>query len=302
MTQPTTRKGASRAADIPPDILAALERGELQSATLAECLALNQATLLRAVLPDLAPLRHPAGRSRLPAWHPQAHGRHRRRFVRRAWPRGHRTLPGASIGHRARLGLLHGRHAAGTGPEPAARGHPASGRRPAFRRARMGLDGRGPHLAADLDGSIALLAAWTAAPSERPRRFASEALRPRGVWCAHIAALKKNPARALPLLEPLKADTSAYAGTRWPTGSMTLPRIVPTGSAHRACTGSKANWRPPPAAFAAARCATCNGSNRLSRHRLNATRQHQPGWSLNAFTVQAACGAFRGQHRPSESR
>ncbi|WDZ75093.1 DNA alkylation repair protein [Ensifer adhaerens] len=68
-----------------------------------------------------------------------------------------------------------------------------------------------PHLTADLDQAIALLAAdWTTDPSERIRRFASEAIRPRGVWCAHIAALKKEPERALPVLEPLRADPSNY--------------------------------------------------------------------------------------------
>lgn len=67
-----------------------------------------------------------------------------------------------------------------------------------------------PALAADLEAAIAQLQAWTALPSERLRRFASEALRPRGVWCAHIAALKADPGQALPLLEPLRADPAAY--------------------------------------------------------------------------------------------
>lgn len=67
-----------------------------------------------------------------------------------------------------------------------------------------------PHLAADLDRAIALLADWTADPSERVRRFASESIRPRGVWCRHIPALKKEPGLALPVLEPLRADPSAY--------------------------------------------------------------------------------------------
>jgi 3-methyladenine DNA glycosylase AlkC len=67
-----------------------------------------------------------------------------------------------------------------------------------------------PHLAASLDDAISLLAPWTADPSERVRRFACEALRPRGVWCAHIAQLKEQPQLALPLLQPLRADPAVY--------------------------------------------------------------------------------------------
>ena len=67
-----------------------------------------------------------------------------------------------------------------------------------------------PHLAAELESAITLLAAWTADPSERIRRFASEAIRPRGVWCAHIGALRAQPQSGLAVLEPLRADPSAY--------------------------------------------------------------------------------------------
>jgi len=67
-----------------------------------------------------------------------------------------------------------------------------------------------PLMAAELERSIALLEPWTREPSAYLRRYASESLRPRGVWCSHIKVLKDNPALALPLLEPLKADASAY--------------------------------------------------------------------------------------------
>ena len=67
-----------------------------------------------------------------------------------------------------------------------------------------------PYLAAELDAAIALLSHWTDDPSGRVRRFASESIRPRGVWCAHIDALKKNPEKALPVLEPLRADPAGY--------------------------------------------------------------------------------------------
>ena len=67
-----------------------------------------------------------------------------------------------------------------------------------------------PHLAPQLDEAIRALQPWTSEPSERIRRFAGEALRPRGVWARHIPVLKKEPERGLPLLEPLRADSSRY--------------------------------------------------------------------------------------------
>jgi 3-methyladenine DNA glycosylase AlkC len=67
-----------------------------------------------------------------------------------------------------------------------------------------------PYIAADLDSAIALLAGWAAEPSERLRRFASEATRPRGVWCTHIGPLRQFPEQALPILEPLRADPAPY--------------------------------------------------------------------------------------------
>ncbi len=68
-----------------------------------------------------------------------------------------------------------------------------------------------PRLAAELEKAIGLLAAdWATDPSERVRRFASEAIRPRGVWCAHIAALRQHPELALTVIEPLRADPAKY--------------------------------------------------------------------------------------------
>ncbi|WP_374832910.1 DNA alkylation repair protein [Paenochrobactrum pullorum] len=65
-------------------------------------------------------------------------------------------------------------------------------------------------LAKNIEQAVNLLQPWTQNSSEYIRRFATESLRPRGVWCAHIGILKQNPQIVMPLLEALKADPSPY--------------------------------------------------------------------------------------------
>lgn len=205
-----TRKGASRAADIAPDVLAALSRGELQSATLAECLAVDQARLLGAVFPALPPLLHEAAGMACR----QGILQRMRCIADLLWA----ELGGAGIDACARHGsdTVRGWSCFMIGAQP---GLDLDARLDAIRQladdphfgvrewAWLALR---PHLAAALSAAIERLAGWTSLPSERLRRFACEALRPRGVWCAHLAPLKKDPAMALPVLSPLRADPSGY--------------------------------------------------------------------------------------------
>lgn len=58
--------------------------------------------------------------------------------------------------------------------------------------------------------SVEILSEWTSNQDENIRRFTTEATRPRGVWCEHIDELKQNPELALSILEPLKSDKSKY--------------------------------------------------------------------------------------------
>ena len=67
-----------------------------------------------------------------------------------------------------------------------------------------------PMIAKQLEQSISIFAVWTQHEDENVRRFASEATRPRGVWCEHIEILKQNPALALPILSPLRNDAAKY--------------------------------------------------------------------------------------------
>lgn len=210
MNSPVPRKGATRTADIAPDLFDALSRGELQTATLTEGLALDQALLLRTVFPGLsAPalkaaeaasqlgiLKRMAGIGSVLLEELGPGG------IDRCLTHGSDTVRGWAcfmIGAQPALSLP-ARLAA---IQPLADDAHFGVREWAWMAVR-------PHLAQQLGDAIELLAAWTAAPSERLRRFASEALRPRGVWCAHITALKQQPAQALPILSPLRADPSAY--------------------------------------------------------------------------------------------
>ena len=67
-----------------------------------------------------------------------------------------------------------------------------------------------PEMSEHLDFSIAFLSHWAESEDENIRRFSTEALRPRGVWCAHIEALKEKPEVYLPILDKLKSDKAKY--------------------------------------------------------------------------------------------
>ncbi|WP_256107910.1 DNA alkylation repair protein [Streptomyces sp. ODS05-4] len=66
------------------------------------------------------------------------------------------------------------------------------------------------HVAADLGPATELLTPWSREPSPSLRRFAVEITRPRGVWARHIRELTDHPERGLPVIDPLRADTSRY--------------------------------------------------------------------------------------------
>lgn len=67
-----------------------------------------------------------------------------------------------------------------------------------------------PQLAADLEHSLAHLQRHNRDHDPLIRRFSIEILRPRGVWCEHIARLKSAPEIAEALLVPLLAETEKY--------------------------------------------------------------------------------------------
>ena len=66
------------------------------------------------------------------------------------------------------------------------------------------------HIIDHLDESLNILEEWVVDANENVRRFASEATRPRGVWCAHISVLREHPEKALNLLNTLAQDPAKY--------------------------------------------------------------------------------------------
>jgi 3-methyladenine DNA glycosylase AlkC len=204
------RKGARSRAGLAAETLAALNAGRIAAATLAECLAVDHAALMRSVAPDLPPDRM----TELQALAGSG-------ITRRMAAAADLLLTQLGDGGVARLA---------THPSDTVRGWAAFmvGRRPGLalperlEQVRVLADDTHfgvrewawlairPHLAADPEHGIDLLLTWTAAASAKLRRFAVEATRPRGVWAAHIPLLKREPGLALPLLEPLRADPATY--------------------------------------------------------------------------------------------
>lgn len=193
-----------------PDRHAALNAGEVAATTLAECLAVDFAILMRSVFPD-------AGGQVLQAMDAAAALGISRRMalaaeliIGRYGPEVIRHLadhPSDTVRGWACFAV--GRTA------PADHDLWCAAIRPFADDGHFGVREWAwlairDRIAADIPGAIAALMPWTAETSPRLRRFASEATRPRGVWCAHLKPLKADPTPGFALLEPLKADPETY--------------------------------------------------------------------------------------------
>ncbi|PHQ80849.1 MAG: DNA alkylation repair protein [Phycisphaera sp.] len=206
------RKGSSSPKNVPADVLRALNKGEIPTVNLGEGLAINTAQLLLNTAPELGkkgikPLTDDPKMGLMNRW---------------------RTASRILHDHFGDDAIV--RFA--DHPSDTVRGWPcfiigfAEGKGWTLKKrlTRIKRFADDPHFAVrefawlgvrnciieELSASIRTLTPWTIAKSANVRRFATEATRPRGVWCAHIGALKDDPSPALPLLEPLRADTSKY--------------------------------------------------------------------------------------------
>ncbi len=204
------RTGASRIADVPPAVLAALNAGTTESATLAEALAVDFAALAAAAFPDL-----PVGAVASIRAAAAVGVKQRTELVGRLLLEhlGADTLTPA-VTHRSDTVRGWACYAVGAVPglslaDRLARIRPLADD-PHFGVREWAWMAVRPHLTAGVPAAVAALVPWTAEPSANLRRFAVEVVRPRGVWCAHLTVLKDDPALGLPLLEPLRADPTKY--------------------------------------------------------------------------------------------
>jgi 3-methyladenine DNA glycosylase AlkC len=213
------RKGAARIALIPPEVLAALNAGRIPTVNLNEFLAIDLRQLAMSAAGEIGldpyAERLQDALAMLSAFKPvRRHGHIARALYDLTEPRADRD----SVAH-----------ALATHPSDVARSWAAQwiayAAMPLVRKlAAVRRFAADPHfgvremawmavrdeIAGDVDTAVRHLRSWSTHGDPNIRRFASESTRPRGVWCAQIEALKKEPWRGLPLLQPLKADPSRY--------------------------------------------------------------------------------------------
>lgn len=202
----TRRRGARSLSAVHPAIIRELEAGRYESVNHIEQMAIDMGSLLSQVFPELTARAHELripnflGRMRIGGqivWDGFSLGvfekaPHWRSDTVRGWAAfAIAVVPHANLNERIRLAL------------PFADDQHFAVREWAWLGAR-------PAILDDPMTAVEELAALTAHPSPRVRRFVSESTRPRGVWSKHLSLFKQEPWRALPLLEPLATDTSRY--------------------------------------------------------------------------------------------
>lgn len=207
-------------ADVPRDVREALDAGLLETKTLVEWLSIDVARLLAAALPEVG-LERESG-AIVAAWsHLSAAGVTRRvRGAGEALESGLRGHPRRAkildrlASHASDMVRAFACYAFGAEERPGLEERIAAARRFAADAAmsvrECAWDAIRPHLVRDLPRAIRLLGPWVRDPDANVRRCAVEATRPRGVWTAHVEALKRDPEPARPLLEPVRSDPSLY--------------------------------------------------------------------------------------------
>lgn len=202
----SARRGARRRADVSPALRAALERGDEPALSLSENLVVDVSRLFANVFPELA------GQADAVA----GAGGYLARMRRAGELLGGAESPALqarALAHRS--DTVRGFAAYALSVRADSLESLLAGLRPLAADAHSGVRewawlAARPAVAAALEEALERLWPWTFEADPNLRRFASEVTRPRGVWCAHLPALRAAPGCGLPLLEPLRADPTKY--------------------------------------------------------------------------------------------
>jgi len=217
---PPRRKGAMRMADIPPAILTQLNAGEIETATLVEWLAIDQRVLVRTLLNDATLAKHRAELTRSAEASAALGILQRMKAMGEALfavlekERGRDAALERLFKHRS--DVIRGWVVYAVGANAALKLDERLERAKRFAAdSHMGVREFSwmtirNFVAAELPRGLKLLKPWVGERDFAVRRCAVEATRPRGVWCAHIEALKADPTPGLMLLEPVRADEADY--------------------------------------------------------------------------------------------
>lgn len=214
------RKGARRRSEVPADVLAALHRGELETANLVELLAMDQQKLAVAVLPSVGMAASLSAIELVSASGQPLSAVQATRAIASvlalqvSFPASERSAYVRLREHSsdvvrcwAAMILQYAENLTLAERLEEIRPYASDSHFGVREMAWMAVRGA---IAAELELAFDLLAPWSRDEDANIRRFASEVTRPRGVWCKHIESLKVDPSPALPLLEPLRSDDSKY--------------------------------------------------------------------------------------------
>lgn len=224
------RKGARRISEIPTEILEQLNKGEIETANLVECLAVNFENLLKNCFPEIKTKSFSLFKENPEAgWVERCRisakillnefgeeifdkaKNHKSDMIRSFACATLEILPEKNLENKiTKIKLLADDSHMGV-------------REAAWLFLRNDISKNIKH-------SIKILEPFVRSEKENLRRFAIEATRPRGVWCKHIEVLKINPEVALPLLQPLKNENHRYpanSAANWLNdASKTKPEFV----------------------------------------------------------------------------
>jgi len=199
------RRGALRPDLVPSDVLESLQDGSLETVNFMEQFAIDLDKLLAARLPEA---RHADLTEYLPLkGRLTSAGQHLLRQV--GADAVHRRVASECDTIRAVGGLAIG-HAVGIPPSERLRMLKPFAEDSHFAVREWAWIGLRDSLGEDVVSLIPELVVWAENWSERTRRFASEILRARGVWCRHLRAVRDDPGVAMSVIERLRADPSSY--------------------------------------------------------------------------------------------